>query len=96
MALVIKSFRDRFTKKVYDVNSDYEGTAKRVAELTGMGYLEPDKVEEENDAEEPTEVQGDTSKPTAENTKDEIVAYLKAKNIEFDATAKKADLLALI
>lgn len=34
--------------------------------------------------------------PTADNTKAEIVAYLEANGIEFDASAKKAELLELV
>ena len=36
------------------------------------------------------------SKPTMNNTKDEITAYLTAHHIEFDPNAKKEDLVALI
>ncbi|MCW0953669.1 HeH/LEM domain-containing protein [Weissella ceti] len=35
-------------------------------------------------------------KPTAKNTVAEIKDYLKANNIEFAASAKKADLLELV
>lgn len=37
-----------------------------------------------------------TPKPTADNKKSEIVAYLKAEGIDHDAREKKEDLLSLI
>lgn len=40
---VIKRFRDKDTKKKYEVDNVYEGDAKRITELQKLGYLEKPK-----------------------------------------------------
>ena len=44
---VIKRFRDKNTKKIYDPknknSNKYEGTAERIKELQELGYLEKPK-----------------------------------------------------
>ena len=39
-AKVIKKFRDKFTKKIYDIGSEFEGKEDRVSGLQKKGYLE--------------------------------------------------------
>lgn len=43
MSKVIKRFRDKETKKVYNVGEKYEGTAERIKELQEKGFLEKPK-----------------------------------------------------
>lgn len=50
MPKVIKRFRDKETKKVYNVGEKYEGTSERIKELQEKGFLEkPKKVSKKSD-----------------------------------------------
>ena len=50
MAKVIKRFRDKHTKKIHEVNTNYEGTAERIKELQEKGFLEkPKKAAKKSD-----------------------------------------------
>lgn len=40
---VIKKFRDKNTKKLYNVGDSYEGTEERIKELQNKGFLEKPK-----------------------------------------------------
>lgn len=43
MAKVIKRFRDKNTKKIYNVGEQYDGTEARMKELQEKGFLEKPK-----------------------------------------------------
>lgn len=43
MSKVIKRFRDKNTKKIYNVGEQYDGTEARVKELQEKGFLEKPK-----------------------------------------------------
>lgn len=85
-----KGFFDTETNLEYSTGDMYprylEPTPERVAFLREHGVFE--EVDEGNG--EPFE------KPTDKNTVDEIKGYLDQVGIEYDNTAKKSDLLALI
>lgn len=49
MATVIKRFRDKVTKKVFEKGSKFEGNDERVKELQYLGYLEATNEENEPD-----------------------------------------------
>lgn len=54
---VIKTFRDKSTKKTYKKGSSYSHeNEERIAFLIGKGYLEGSKSKEEEDKSEETEV----------------------------------------
>jgi large subunit ribosomal protein L20 len=58
--------------------------------------LEPKKVEKKAEAKSEKTAEVSNEKPTAKSTVADIKAYLEANGIEFPASAKKDDLLALI
>lgn len=41
--VIIKRFRDKYTKKVYAQGNEFEGTEERIAELAVKGWVEPIK-----------------------------------------------------
>lgn len=43
-ATVIKKFRDKHSKKVYNVGQTFEGDNKRIKELQGFGWLDKTKA----------------------------------------------------
>lgn len=50
MAKVIKRFRDKNTKKIYNVGEQYNGTPERIKELQEKGFLEkPKKAAKKSD-----------------------------------------------
>lgn len=38
-AIVIKRFRDKYTKEIHEVNKPYEASEERIHELVDLGYL---------------------------------------------------------
>lgn len=77
---VIKRFRDKNTKKIYSVGSDYKADKQRVDELTKKGYLK----------------EGVKTPFFSAMTKDEIIKELKNKNIEFSSKSTKKELIELL
>lgn len=63
---VIKRFRDKETKKVYNVGTTYDGTKKRAEEIAAKGFI---KLEEE-----PKEEVKDEETETTEDAKEETEA----------------------
>lgn len=42
--VVIKKFKDKYTKKIYSVGDKYTGIKKRVDELTKLGFIKAEKA----------------------------------------------------
>lgn len=38
-AIVIKRFKDKYTKEIHEVNKPYEASEERIQELVDLGYL---------------------------------------------------------
>lgn len=47
MARVLKTFRDKYSKRVYRPGDDYQGKPERLEELSKLGYVSYEKQSNE-------------------------------------------------
>ncbi|NIK10920.1 hypothetical protein [Alkalibacillus almallahensis] len=104
-AKVIKRFRDKNTKKVYNKGAVYDGSDERVKEIQQKGFLASEFVDENgqqnpvNDSHEPTNEDGggqESTSPSAlegnvNEVKEKITAELDQETLETLLEAEQQD-----
>ena len=93
MAIVIRTFRDRVTWRRYAPGDEYDGDARRVAELAGNGFL---SISDEIGPERTLQEQTDALPALGDMTCAELRALCSERGIMTPKRATKAQLITLL